>query len=154
MKKKKEPSPFTVLWGWAEEYHRGFLVSVALAAAGVACNMAAYTGSLSVSAGRLSAGSWLDDRCITHVSTERRENMKGNMKKLSEADNGEQGVICEIQGDTRFLSRVTSIGLTIGCPVTVLQNEKKHPVLLYSRDTMVALNREECERIQIGGEGK
>ena len=36
--------------------------------------------------------------------------MKGNMKKLSEADNGEQGVICEIQGDTRFLSRVTSIG--------------------------------------------
>ena len=42
MKKKKEPSPFTVLWGWAEEYHRGFLVSVALAAAGVACNMAAY----------------------------------------------------------------------------------------------------------------
>ena len=46
------------------------------------------------------------------------------MKKLSEAKNGEQGVISDIQGDTRFLSRVTSIGLTLGCPVTVLQNEK------------------------------
>lgn len=73
------------------------------------------------------------------------------MKKLSEAKVGEYGIISEIQGDTRFLSRVTSIGLTLGCPVTVLQNEKKRPLLLYSRDSMVALNREECEKIQIGG---
>lgn len=73
------------------------------------------------------------------------------MKKLSDAKNGEKGVITDIHGDTRFLSRVTSIGLTLGCPVTVLQNEKKRPVLLYTRDTMVALNREECSKIQIGG---
>ena len=71
------------------------------------------------------------------------------MKKLSDAQNGEQGVICSIQGDTRFLSRVASIGLTLGCPVTVLQNVKKTPVLLYSRDSMVALNREECENIRM-----
>ncbi|MBU9728876.1 FeoA family protein [Diplocloster modestus] len=74
------------------------------------------------------------------------------MKKLSEAKNGEQGVISDIQGDTRFLSRVTSIGLTLGCPVTVLQNEKKRPILIYSRDSMVALNREECDKIRIGGQ--
>lgn len=74
------------------------------------------------------------------------------MKKLSEAKSGERGVIAKIEGDTRFLSRVTSIGLTLGCPVTVLQNERKRPVLLYSRDSMVALNREECEKIMIGGE--
>lgn len=73
------------------------------------------------------------------------------MKKLSEAKNGEHGIITSIQGDTRFLSRVTSIGLTLGCPVTVLQNERKRPILLYSRDSMVALNREECDKIQIGG---
>ena len=76
------------------------------------------------------------------------------MKKLSEAASGEQGVICDIQGDTRFLSRVTSIGLTLGSPVTILQNEKKRPLLLYSRDSMVALNREECGKIQIGGASK
>lgn len=76
------------------------------------------------------------------------------MKKLSEAKSGEQGVICGIQGDTRFLSRVTSIGLTLGSPVTILQNEKKRPILLYSRDSMVALNREECGKIQIGGASK
>ena len=74
------------------------------------------------------------------------------MKKLSEAKNGEQGVISDIQGDTRFLSRVTSIGLTLGCPVTVLQNEKKRTILIYSRDSMVALNREECDKIRIGGQ--
>ena len=74
------------------------------------------------------------------------------MKKLSEAKNGEQGVISDIQGDTRFLSRVTSIGLTLGCPVTVLQNEKKRPILIYSRDSMVTLNREECDKIRIGGQ--
>ena len=73
------------------------------------------------------------------------------MKKLSETASGEQGVIAGIEGDTRFLSRVTSIGLTLGCPVTVLQNEKKRPILLYSRDSMIALNREECDKIEIVG---
>lgn len=70
------------------------------------------------------------------------------MKKLSQAINGEQGFIAKVEGDTRFLSRITSIGLTPGSPVTVVINEKKRPLLIYSRDTMIALNREECERIQ------
>lgn len=74
------------------------------------------------------------------------------MKKLSEAKNGEQGIIKAIEGDTRFLSRITSIGLTPGCPVTVVLNEKKRPVLIYSRDTMIALNREESDKIQFGGD--
>lgn len=73
------------------------------------------------------------------------------MKRLSEAAGGEQGIIQDIQGDTRFLSRITSIGLTLGCPITVVKNEKKQPILIYSRDSMIALNRKECERIQIGG---
>ena len=75
------------------------------------------------------------------------------MKKLSEAKNGETGVISAICGDTRFLSRVTSIGLTIGCPVTVLQNERKRPILIFSRDSMIALDRGECDNIQMGGDG-
>lgn len=74
------------------------------------------------------------------------------MKKLSEAVNGEEGVIVAIVGDSRFLSRITSIGLTIGCPVKVIKNEKKFPILIYSRDTILALNREECKKIELGGE--
>lgn len=73
------------------------------------------------------------------------------MKKLSEVPAGTKGKIQALDGDGRFLSRVTSMGLTIGCPVEVLQNEKKQPILIFSRDTMVAMNRRECEKIQIGG---
>lgn len=69
--------------------------------------------------------------------------------KLSDAKPGVQGRITAVQGDTRFRSRITSIGLTVGCPVTVLQNETKQPVLVYSRDTMVALNRAECEKVEL-----
>lgn len=69
--------------------------------------------------------------------------------KLSEAGPGVQGRITALRGDTRFLSRATSMGLTVGCPLTVLQNEKRQPVLVYSRDTMVALNRAECEKIEL-----
>lgn len=73
------------------------------------------------------------------------------MKKLSEVSAGSRGRIETVQGDTRFLSRVTSMGLTVGCPIEVLQNERKQPILIYGRDTMVALNRSECEKIIIGG---
>lgn len=72
------------------------------------------------------------------------------MKKLSEMPPGTRGQIRELRGDGRFLSRITAMGLTIGCPIEVLRNEKKQPMLVYGRDTMVALNRSECEKIMMG----
>lgn len=69
------------------------------------------------------------------------------MKKLSEVKKGEKGKIACLQGDSRFLSRITSIGLTVGSEVEVMQNQKKQPVLVYGRDTMIAVNRDECEKI-------
>lgn len=42
MEAKKKPSPFSVLWEWAQNYHSGFYGSVILAVLGVGCNMAAY----------------------------------------------------------------------------------------------------------------
>lgn len=73
------------------------------------------------------------------------------MEKLSEMPAGAKGRIESLEGDSRFMSRVISMGLTIGCPIEVLQNEKKQPILIFGRDTMVALNRKECEKIQVGG---
>ena len=52
-------------------------------------------------------------------------------------------------GDRRYLSRITSIGLTPGCNIEVLQNGKNRPLLIYGRDTMIALNRGESERIMV-----
>ncbi|MCR5399782.1 MAG: ferrous iron transport protein A [Lachnospiraceae bacterium] len=68
---------------------------------------------------------------------------------LSEVKENKSAVIASINGDTRFLSRITSIGLTPGCRVNVIKNDKNRPVLVYSRDTMIALNRKECEGIMV-----
>lgn len=69
------------------------------------------------------------------------------MKKLVELKKEESGVIASVNGDTRFVSRITSIGITPGCKITIVKNEKHRPLLVYSRDTMIALNRKECENI-------
>ncbi|MGD9156657.1 MAG: FeoA family protein [Bacillota bacterium] len=71
------------------------------------------------------------------------------MKKLSVARTGEKGRIISVQGDTRFLNRITSIGITIGSEVQVIQNQKKWPVLVYGRDTMIAINHSECDKIML-----
>ena len=68
---------------------------------------------------------------------------------LSEVREKKDVVITAIQGDTRFMSRVTSIGLTPGCRVSVIKNDKNRPMLVYSRDTMIALNRNECSGITV-----
>ena len=69
------------------------------------------------------------------------------MKKLSDLPKDEIGIIATIKGDSRFVSRITSIGITPGCKITIVKNEKHRPLLVYSRDTMIALNRKECENI-------
>lgn len=71
------------------------------------------------------------------------------MTKLTDLKEGQQARITRIRGDRRYLSRITSIGLNIGCPLKMLQNVKKRPILLYGRDTMIALNRSESERIEV-----
>ena len=76
------------------------------------------------------------------------------MKKLSEIEKGSVAVIKTLNGDNRFMSRITSIGLTPGSRVEVIKNEKNRPLLVYSRDTMIALNRAECEMIEVEAGGK
>ena len=71
------------------------------------------------------------------------------MKKLTELKDGQKAKITGISGDRRYLSRVTSIGLNVGCDIEMLQNVNNRPVLVYGRDTMIALNRNESERITV-----
>ncbi|WP_130838153.1 FeoA family protein [Lachnoclostridium sp. Marseille-P6806] len=71
------------------------------------------------------------------------------MVALSKVRDGEEGVIMDVSGDKRYLSRIMSVGLNIGCRVKMLQNIKCRPLLVYGRDTMIALNREEAEHIKV-----
>ena len=68
---------------------------------------------------------------------------------LSEVKENREALVSEVNGDTRFMSRITSIGLTPGCRVRVVKNEKNRPLLVYTRDTMIALNRNECKGILV-----
>lgn len=55
----------------------------------------------------------------------------------------------KVDGDTRFISRITSVGITNGGTVKVIRNAPKMPLLVYSRDTMLAINKKEAENIQV-----
>ena len=69
--------------------------------------------------------------------------------KLGEIGENKGAVVASLNGDSRFIGRITSIGLTPGCKLTVVKNDKNRPILVYSRDTMIALNRKECEGIEV-----
>ena len=71
------------------------------------------------------------------------------MAKLHEVETGRVALICRLEGDARFLSRVTAIGLTEGSTVHMLQNARKRPVLVHLRDSSVAFDRSDCEHIEV-----
>lgn len=68
---------------------------------------------------------------------------------LTKLENGQKATIVEINGDRRYLSRITAVGLNIGCEIQMMQNVKGRPLLVFGRDTMIALNRDESNRIKV-----
>ena len=58
---------------------------------------------------------------------------------LSEMKADKEAVVSKINGDSRFLSRITSIGITPGCRVRVMRNDKNRPMLVYSRECSISL---------------
>lgn len=70
-------------------------------------------------------------------------------KKLTQLASGTSSRIAQIRGGHRFLSRATSIGFTVGTKVLVLQNYRSLPLLVYLRNTQVAIDRNEAEKIDV-----
>jgi len=69
--------------------------------------------------------------------------------KLTETKSDMHGTIARIEGDAKFVSRVTSIGITEGVPFQTIRNDRNMPVLLFLRETLIALNRSDAERIEV-----
>ena len=46
---------------------------------------------------------------------------------LSEIKADKEAIVSEIKGDQRFISRITSIGITPGCKLLVMRNDKNRP---------------------------
>lgn len=70
---------------------------------------------------------------------------------LSDAQPGSRYCIMEIKEENRLVNRLSSMGLLCGSILEVCQNYKKQPVLIFSRDTLVAIGREESKKIMVGG---
>ena len=69
------------------------------------------------------------------------------MKTITAYPEGAKLKVTALTGGARFVHRAVSIGLTPGCHVQIVKNGKNRPLLVYSRDTMIALNHKECENI-------
>lgn len=70
---------------------------------------------------------------------------------LSESIPGNKYFIHEIKDEMRLVNRLSSMGLMPGGQIEVCQNNRKQPVLIFARDTLVAIGREESRKIMIGG---
>ena len=74
-----------------------------------------------------------------------------NAVTLSDATAGSRYCILEIKEESRLVNRLSSMGLLCGSMIEICQNHKKQPVLLFARDTLIAIGREESKKIMVGG---
>jgi ferrous iron transport protein A len=70
---------------------------------------------------------------------------------ISSLEEGQTAVVSGLTGGQRFVSRASAMGFTPDTQVTMMQNFGRGPVLVYLRDTQVALGRGEAARIQVEG---
>ena len=74
-----------------------------------------------------------------------------NAVTLFDAAPGSRYCILEIKEESRLVNRLSSMGLLCGSMIEICQNHKKQPVLLFARDTLIAIGREESKKIMVGG---
>ena len=62
---------------------------------------------------------------------------------------GETGRIRQLRGGRGFVSRLATLGFTLGAEVRMVQNFRRGPLIVMIRDTRVALGRGEARRILV-----
>ena len=60
-----------------------------------------------------------------------------------------RGRVRRIAGDAHLVSRLTSIGITENVPFQTVRNNRRMPVLIYLRETLIALGREDAKKIEV-----
>lgn len=69
---------------------------------------------------------------------------------LSDTKPGKKYSVVEMKDEARLIHRLSSMGLMCGSQIEVCQNRSKQPVLLFTRDTLVAIGRKESKKIIVG----
>lgn len=70
---------------------------------------------------------------------------------LSEALPEKCYVVREIKDEARLVNRLSSMGIMRGSQIKVCMNNRKQPVLVFVRDTLVAIGRSESKKVTVGG---
>jgi ferrous iron transport protein A len=70
-----------------------------------------------------------------------------NKSILADLQNGEHAFVTDIQVAKTELSRCTSLGLTPGAEVTMVQNFGRGPLILKVRGTQIALGRGQARKL-------
>lgn len=70
---------------------------------------------------------------------------------LSEAFPEKNYIVREIKAEARLVNRLSSMGIMCGSQIKVCMNNRKQPVLVFVRDTLVAIGRSESKKVTVGG---
>ena len=71
------------------------------------------------------------------------------MPSIDALKEGENAHIENVTGSAGFINRAAAMGITPGAHVTSIQNRGRLPLLLHLRNSLVALDRIDAQRILI-----
>ncbi|MCD7888755.1 MAG: ferrous iron transport protein A [Oscillospiraceae bacterium] len=69
--------------------------------------------------------------------------------KLSEATEGQTYTLTSAGNDPHFTRRAGSMGLVPDTEIRIIRNQAKMPVLLFARDTLIAVNQKDAAGIEV-----
>lgn len=69
--------------------------------------------------------------------------------KLIEAENNKNYILTSIGTSEHFVERAKSMGLVQGTKLKMIRNQKKMPVLIYARDTLLAVNQKDAKSMEV-----
>ena len=66
---------------------------------------------------------------------------------LAEALPEKSYIVREIKDEVRLVNRLSSMGIMCGSRIKVCMNNRKQPVLVFVRDTLVAIGKSESKKV-------
>ncbi|MCD7735447.1 MAG: ferrous iron transport protein A [Lachnospiraceae bacterium] len=69
--------------------------------------------------------------------------------QLSKTVEGQTYMLVSIGSDPHFTRRAGSMGLVPDTEIRVIRNQAKMPVLLFARDTLIAVNQKDAAGIEV-----
>ena len=73
----------------------------------------------------------------------------GDITSLDQLASGQRGYIRDVAGGRGFISRLATLGFTLGAEVEMVQNFGFGPLIVMVRDSRMALGRGEAQHVTV-----